>query len=326
MSSILAAMKRFLLLIPVLCVVLTACGGGNETPYEKYSAQGVSQFNEQKYTEAEASFQQALKEAEKAQNQLFINKTLMNLSNAYDRMGKSAESIAYADRAIKAGEKAYKPDDAELLRQMQFVASLYLKDARYADAQALLERIISQGDKVLTPVGLASIRSNLALMYRSQGRMKDAERINRQALSAFQSELGADDFHTAAALINLGGNNMDNGNLDEARTNTEKGLSILEKTFGGEHLHPSTARAQLALIEWKSGEKEKAQKTYTAALPVLQKINEKYANTKLGMQYPPTMEEYAKQWQERYEAAVKAGKSPAPSTAAPSTAAPGTTP
>jgi tetratricopeptide (TPR) repeat protein len=298
-------MKRLLVLIPVLCVVLSACNGGTETPYEKLSAQGVAQFNERKYAEAEASFQQALREAEKEQNQILINKTLMNLSNAYDRMGKSSESIDYADRAIKAGEKAYKPGDAELLKQMQFVSSLYLKDARYADAQAMLERIIAQGDKTLTPIGLASIRSNLALMYRSQGRMKDAERINRQALEAFKQELGDEDFHTAAALINLGGNNIDNGNLPEARLNTEKGLSILEKTFGNEHLHPSTARAQLALIQWKSGNKAEAEKIYKEALPALQKVNEKYANTKLGTQYPPTMEEYARQWQEKYDAAVK---------------------
>lgn len=305
-------MRWLFQLIPILCVVLTACGGGNETPYEKYSAQGVSQFNEQKFTDSEASFQQALKEAEKAQNQVLINKTLMNLSNAYDRMGKASESIDYADRALQAGEKAYKPDDAELLKQMQFVSSLYLKDARYAEAQALLERIIAQGDKVLTPIGLASIRSNLALIYRSQGRMKDAERINRQALGAFQQELGPDDFHTAAALINLGGNNIDNGNLEEARINTEKGLAILEKTFGGDHLHPSTARAQLALIEWKSGKKEEAEKMYKAALPVLQKINDKYANTKLGVHYPPTMEEYARQWQEKHDDVVKGAKASSP--------------
>jgi tetratricopeptide (TPR) repeat protein len=301
------SLKRSLWLMPptALALMLTAC---TISQYEHYASEGVAHYQKKDYKKAEESFLLAVKDAEQTGQEPLVNKSLINLANVEDKLGKSADAVLYGERAIKIAEKIYPPDDRTTIEQMQFVASLYMKEARFPEGQKLLERVLSQGDKGLTATGKAAVRGNLALMLRAQGRLQEAEAANKEVLKIYEKELKPDDYHIGVALINLASNYMDGGKLDEARTNTERGLSILRKTPGMENVQLAMADAQLAMIYWRHGKKSEAEAIYRKAVPALEQVNKNYAVTKLGLRYPPTVEQCSKLFAEKYEETRKAPK------------------
>lgn len=291
-----------LALLSALSALLFGCTISN---YEQYASAGVAQYEKKDYAKAEESFVLALKDAERTGPDELINKSLVNLANVEEKLGKTAEATEHAERAVQIATKIFPKDDRAVLEQSQFLANLYMKEARFAEAQKLLERVLAEGDKGLTATGKAQVRGNLALILRAHGRLAEAEAANMEVLKVYEKELKSDDYHIGVALINLGSNNMDGGKLDEARTNTERGLTILRKSFGKDDAQLATAEAQLAMILWRQGKKTEAEAIYKEALPALEAVNKQYASTKLSVRYPPSIEACSKLFADRYAHDIK---------------------
>ena len=83
---------------------------------------------------------------------------------------------------------------------------------------------------------LAATLSNLAELYRSQGRYSEAAELNQRALSIWEKDLGkTDDPIVAQALNSLALTYGAQGRTSEAEPLLKRSLAIREKVLGPEH-------------------------------------------------------------------------------------------
>jgi non-specific serine/threonine protein kinase/serine/threonine-protein kinase len=196
---------------------------------------------------AEASYRRGVASFEKARgagtNDLVSG--VRGLAEVALRRGRLAEAETLMARALTLVENG-NPKNPELPPTLTAAARLRLRQRRYADAQAALDRA-----RPLQPPGHPGLVATLVLagdVQAAQGEFTAAESSYREALAIAEKAHGPTHPDTAEALHGLGVALDRQGRAAEAADCLERALAIRNKLLGPRHPDTrATARAQDAL-------------------------------------------------------------------------------
>ncbi len=95
--------------------------------------------------------------------------------------------------------------------------------------------------------------NNLALLYRKQGRLSEAEPLYRRNLAIVEKSLGTDHQDVGTALSNLADLYGAQGRIVESESLFRRGVAIREKALGPDHPDVATSRGNIADLYRKQG-------------------------------------------------------------------------
>ena len=126
-------------------------------------------------------------------------------------------------------EKAYKErDSAEVLKLLDKVE----KELKLQEAISFYQQVLNIIQKQGEPRQLTSdILSNLAGLYRDQGRYEQAEALYQRALAIREQVLGSEHPQVATSLNNLAGLYQSQGKYEQAEALYQRALVIREQVL-----------------------------------------------------------------------------------------------
>ena len=119
------------------------------------------------------------------------------------RQGRHAEAEKQLLAALQEAEK-FVPEDPRLVRNLNSLATLYIKLGNYAEAVTFIRRSLVIQEKVPGPEhpNLATTLHNLATLYRFQGKYAEAEPLYLRSLAIREKALGLEHLNVAISLEN----------------------------------------------------------------------------------------------------------------------------
>ena len=155
------------------------------------------------------------------------------------RQGRDAEAEKQLLAALQEAEK-FLPEDPRLVRNLNSLATLYIKLSSYARATTLIRRSLVIQEQVPGPEhpNLATTLNNLATLYRFQGKYAEAEPLYIRSLAIREKVLGPEHLNVAISLENYADllrktNRNDEAAEMEARAKAIRGKKALENSNKG---------------------------------------------------------------------------------------------
>ena len=134
----------------------------------------------------------------------------------------------------------------------------------HSAALAMAEKLEPSDDR------LAASLSNVATVYRAEGRYPEAEKLYRRALELRQGNLGAGHPEVAVVVNNLATLYHAEGRIAEAEPLFRRALAVWEQFPGQEDRHVATVLNNLAGIYRATGRFAEAEPLYRRALELFQ--------------------------------------------------------
>ncbi|KAN0071275.1 HET domain containing protein [Elaphomyces granulatus] len=195
-----------------------------------YSIQG-------KLDEAEKMSQRALQGKEKAlgPDHTSTLNTVHNLGLLYEDQGKLDEAEKMYRRALQGYEKALGPDHTSTLQAVNNLGNLYAKQGKLDEAEKMCQRALQGFEKALGPDHTSTLLMALGpdhtstlntvdtfgLVYKSQGKLDEAEKMYRRALQGYEKALGLENvtryLPALETIWSLGDLFAAQGHLDQAK-------------------------------------------------------------------------------------------------------------
>jgi tetratricopeptide (TPR) repeat protein len=156
-----------------------------------------------RYAEAEAAFKRAVATAEKETPKDPHNAVILsNLADLYRVIGRTADALPLAQRALAFGEKLAGADYSDTAGWSAKLAEVYVEAGRYGEAEPLYRRALATNAKTRAAAtrdeqrqdadyNASGIGSGLANLYRLQGRFAEALPLLQQALATREQHRGA---------------------------------------------------------------------------------------------------------------------------------------
>ena len=121
------------------------------------------------------------------------------------KVGKYAEALPIAQRAVALAEGQFGPDDSAVAQALEKLANLYYRQGRNSDAEPAYERSLAILERAFGPdhLDVATTLNSFAVLPHSQGRYTDAEPMLKRALLVRESALGPDHPYVGTTLNNL---------------------------------------------------------------------------------------------------------------------------
>jgi CHAT domain-containing protein len=194
--------------------------------------------------------------------------------NELQSVGKYAEAIPYARRALEIEERrsgANYPDVGILLYNL---AHLYSSSGRYSEAEPLLVRSLAILEKTLSPDHPDVVRTlnSLGSVYGSQGRYADAQPVFKRLLSIREKTLGPDHPDVAKVMDYLAWTYKKQGLYADAETLHLRSLIIEEKTLGPDHPDVATTLIFLAELYSSQGRYADAEPLFRRSLSIQERV------------------------------------------------------
>jgi len=186
----------------------------------------------------------ALREAEFGSDSPELASALGRLAELNREEGMYAEAESLYVRALAIRERhAAQVGDSALAATLSGVGALYWSQARYDEAEPVLERARRLYEEVLGSENpsVANILSSLAVVHWARGEYAEAQPLLERSLQIRERTLGPDHPETAGTLNNLGALHWMLKEYDEAEQYYLRTKAIYERTMGLEH--PLTAAA-----------------------------------------------------------------------------------
>ncbi len=119
------------------------------------------------------------------------------------RQGRNDEAEKQLLAALQEAEK-FVPEDPRLVRNLNSLATLYIKLGNYAESVSFIQRSLVIQEKVPGPAhpNLATTLNNLATLYRFQGKYAEAEPLYIRSLAIREKTLGLEHLNVAISLEN----------------------------------------------------------------------------------------------------------------------------
>ena len=239
------------------------------------------------YSEAERVLTESLRELEVTNaDTMEVERALFNLAALYRGEGDLSQAESFALRASRLIEARSDLPSAERQGPRLILASIYLEQRHFGEAEAMLNAALQGGDGAIAvaaynglavaadartdfaqaeiyareavhlallslPAGhpaVAAAWNNLAQACRFQGKYMEAEADYRKALSVWEDTLGPFHPHVAQGLMNLGAFYHERGREAGAEALYTRAAGILEQAFGKNDPQTLVARNELADI------------------------------------------------------------------------------
>ncbi|MCE7010681.1 tetratricopeptide repeat protein [Kibdelosporangium philippinense] len=165
-------------------------------------------------------------------NPLGMAAILHNLGGLEHERRRPEAGIPWAERGLEIRRNVRPPDHPDIAADLGALGSLYLSAGRLDDAEKAFRQAIS----IFTAdYEIAVVRGNLAHLQARQGRIEQAEDNYRAALAGKRKALGDDHPDIAVTAHNLGVLLFDAGRQAEGRELIEHALDLLTARFPADH-------------------------------------------------------------------------------------------
>jgi tetratricopeptide (TPR) repeat protein len=221
---------------------------------------GTALHRQQRHTEAEALFTEALAVYEKLYGP--YNPRIANalgwLGNCAHHLGQLDKAAALQRKALDLREKVAGPESAEVAHCYNNLGNIALEQKKPAEAEAYHRKALAIREKTLGKenVLVALSLHNLGIICRDTGRPKEAEELGRRALELYR-KANPDHGEAVLPLAMLAGICSQEKRWAEAEQYAREWLRILDKgRMEGKPLLPALDR--LASILTATGRAEEA--------------------------------------------------------------------
>ena len=249
-----AESDSFLKSIVFTSVQPLAAAGPREL-YSSHMQAGVLAFNGKRWSEAEVSFQAALKAAGYfGPKNPAMAVTLYHLASTQDNLGRPADAEPLLRRALDIFDAQSKVGDREnaqlhgmtlndlaglCARRASSAAPPSSKQGLLKEAESLLQRALAIREKS-DPSQVGWTLSNLTQVYIDSGRWSEAAVAAQRAVLFHERQSGPEDQQVVYELDRLADIYLQQGRLAEAGPVVKRVVSGMEKTLGPNH--PAIAR------------------------------------------------------------------------------------
>jgi tetratricopeptide (TPR) repeat protein len=263
-----------------------------------------------RYREAEPLLTESLRELEASgADTMHVERALFNLAALYRAEGDLPKAERFALRATSVVEKRSDIPGPERQGPRVILASVYLEQRRFAEAEVLLISALKAADgaiavaaynglatvalarddfaqaegfarqalyfaRLALPAGhsaVAGALNNLAQACRFQAKYMEAEKDYRMAIGVWEDSLGPSHPHVAEGLMNLGAFYHERGREAGAEDLYVRAAGILERAFGKSDPRALFARNELADVLRAERRYTEAEKLGRATLAALEK-------------------------------------------------------
>jgi tetratricopeptide (TPR) repeat protein len=192
------------------------------------------------------------------------------------RYAAAAEDFQAAANLVPQGELLVRSGYLNSLgRVAQTAANYPVASAALAEALSIRERLLNPDHR-----DVAVSLNNLALLYRDQGHLAEAEPLLKRTLAIDEKVFGPEHPNVAISLNNLAVLYNDQGRLVEAEPLYQRALAIREKVLGPQHPNVATTLNNLAGLYQDLGRLADAEPLFQRALAIDEKV--------LGPEHPST--------------------------------------
>jgi tetratricopeptide (TPR) repeat protein/tRNA A-37 threonylcarbamoyl transferase component Bud32 len=184
------------------------------------------------------------------------------LGQLYLAQGDDEKAEKWFEQGIDIGTRGLPgKDHPHMLRNVNELALIRIKQQRYDEAQTLLDRALA-GRKLKLgedhPETLETL-NDLGLLYRAQKRYDQAEKFLTEALEARQAKLGPDHPHTLESIHELAVLYKEKGDYDKAEPLLLEAIEGRRLKLGVQHPHTVESRNNLIALYEAWGKPEKAE-------------------------------------------------------------------
>jgi len=192
-------------------------------------------------------------------------------TRSYAQGNYSEAELRYID-AEKAAE-SFGPFDHRLAITANNLGELYLREAKFAEAEPLFKRPLDIWEKGGNPSSLvvATTLNNLAALYTYLRRFEEAETIYRKSLVLREQRLGPEHPEVAKSLESLAELLLAKSKQINVDVLYLRALAIKKKAYGPES--PATVEClnNLAVVYSEEGKLSEAERTFNEAATLLSK-------------------------------------------------------
>ena len=230
--------------------------------------EGRAYFQQTKYQEAIASYQEAMGYRPNDTN------ILGDLAYAYETVGRFDDAEPLLKKALEINEKTYGETHDEVANSVMSLGAFYLNRRENAKGAAQFERMVSIREKAKGPddLHLAHDLGNLAVAYMGIGKFAEAEKSLNRALAIVEKVKGPDAPDLAFTLNTIASLHEVMDETLQAENTLKRSLGVLRKAMDAE---PDKEKAKR---KWASNYADAAarlgriyldQERYARALPLL---------------------------------------------------------
>jgi eukaryotic-like serine/threonine-protein kinase len=210
---------------------------------------------------AEQAFHDALSAALAVEHHRVAALSMIGLLELWDAdTAGGAERAEQWERHCRATISAMGGDVGLEIELGVALGNVYLKFARYDEAEAAYRRALALREGSEHDILLAGAHANLASIEAARGRYEEALVGFRHSHALIEGVYGPRHPNAAIALVNVGSATAELGDLETAHQQHLRALEILEENFGREHAGLAPA---LRMLAWNG----LARKRYADALP-----------------------------------------------------------
>ncbi|CAN9281448.1 unnamed protein product [Alternaria alternata] len=162
------------------------------------------------------------------------------------------DQVSQLQNIVKANMKTLGHDHTDTLTSMVNLASTYINQGRWEDAEKLEVQVMETRKRKLGadhPDTLTSM-ANLASTYREQGRWGEAEMLQVQVMETSKTKLGADHPDTLSSMNNLAYTQKSLGREVEAIELMRECVQLRQQRFRPDH--PDLVSSLATLAQWKA--------------------------------------------------------------------------
>jgi len=213
--------------------------------------------------------------------QRLMAETADKLSYLLYYLGRYPEAIDFGQLALNRYQALLGENDYSTIAASNNLALLYLRSGHLTETETLLEKTLSiLKQRFNDTPAMATVLSNLAELYREQGKYAQAEPLHQQSLAIREKALGKDHPDFAGSLNNLALLHQELGNYVAAEPLYQQSLVIWEATLGKSHPDVAIGLNNLAGLYYAQGKYVQAKSLYHKSLVILEKA--------LGKNHPHT--------------------------------------
>ncbi len=235
--------------------------------------QGKSALKAKDYTTAEDKFIGALNTIDDlADTDNRKLRTLISLAETYRRTRQWAAAAPLIERVLSAYRKEGTDKSTDAASSMSRLAIIYHRMKKFEDAEKnyLGSLEIMRKRYRQNRVNIARVVTNLAELYRQQGKTDDSIKLLKRALKDKERELGPEHPALVPSLVDLGLVHANKGAYAVAKPLIERGLKLARSMKPGEQRgkYLGSALHNLGIVQAGAGDAAAAEKSYLEAIKV----------------------------------------------------------
>jgi TonB family protein len=245
---------------------------------------GYSQFQQGKYSEAEANWRSALAVFQRVSGpkDTTVANTLNALGSLYDVQGKYAQAVDLLRQALVAFEKAAPDQQLRRAGYQSTLASALLHLGLSGEAQTMAEQSVSLARQYGSGDDFELRRSlcTLGTIYESRGEFAKATPLFEESLKIAEKTNGPNSVEAGTLLANLAMNYSKVGRTADAEGYMKRQVEIFSRAYGAESIPLAATYEILGSLDKILGRYSDAEARYQQAISIYER--------KLGRANPRT--------------------------------------